>query len=433
MTSLPQGGGQSTTYSTSTLTDFYTTLTSSSSRHDQKMLDNLARVNRKCLFNDPQGATFVDKAYDSSSRTQSVSTPYRSTTDPTYGLETPTYDGLNRVTSVTHADGFTAQTFYGAAVGGGGGITSQLCASGTYGLGFPVLSVDEAGKKRQTWTDGFGRSLEVDEPDSSNNLTVSTCYKYDLNHNLTEVDQGSETRTYAYDGLSRQTAATTPESGTTNFYFTNSTGGLCSGNLQAVCRRTDARSITTTYAYDAENRVTSKTYSDSTPTVTYFYDQTSYNGLTITNGKGRRTGMSDGSGATAWSYDSVGEVLTRFTVLGAIPSAAAVSSTESPPKYRSSTMRVCRSSICASRSSASSRASSSADFASETSNVSSSEAFSPAPPRLALRVVFQGLPIVPPRLPVHARRGFLLNRIVRGGVAGTRLSWRRQGSGWRIS
>ncbi len=130
---------------------------------------------------------------------------------------------------------------------------------GTYGLGFPVLSVDEVGKKRQAWIDGLARTIEVDEPDSTGTLTLSTCYEYDLLNNVTEVDQGTQTRTYTYDGLSRQTAATTPESGTTNFYFTNSTGGLCSGNPNVLCRRAEARSITVTYAYDAENRVTSKT------------------------------------------------------------------------------------------------------------------------------------------------------------------------------
>lgn len=38
------------------------------------------------------------------------------------------------------------------------------------------------------------------------------------------------------------------------------------------------------------------------PVVSYFYDQTSHNGLTIANGKGQRTGMSDASGIT-WSFD----------------------------------------------------------------------------------------------------------------------------------
>jgi len=45
--------------------------------------------------------------------------------------------------------------------------------------------------------------------------------------------------------------------------------------------------------------------------VTYYYDQTSYNSLTITNGKGRRTGMSDGSGQTAWSFNSDGKTITE--------------------------------------------------------------------------------------------------------------------------
>jgi RHS repeat-associated protein len=61
------------------------------------------------------------------------------------------------------------------------------------------------------------------------------------------------------------------------------------------------------------------TYSDGTThAVTYFYDQTSYNGLTITNGEGRRTGMSDGSGTTAWSYDLNGDVLTEKRTLAGI-------------------------------------------------------------------------------------------------------------------
>jgi RHS repeat-associated protein len=50
---------------------------------------------------------------------------------------------------------------------------------------------------------------------------------------------------------------------------------------------------------------------------------TSYNGLTITNGKGRRTGMSDGSGQSAWSYDSDGRILTeRRTIAGITKSLA---------------------------------------------------------------------------------------------------------------
>jgi RHS repeat-associated protein len=41
----------------------------------------------------------------------------------------------------------------------------------------------------------------------------------------------------------------------------------------------------------------------TSPAASYYYDQTSYNGIDIGNGKGRRTGMSDASGQTAWSLD----------------------------------------------------------------------------------------------------------------------------------
>jgi YD repeat-containing protein len=156
-------------------------------------------------------------------------------------------------------------------------------------------------------------------------LAVGTCYTYDLNNNLTQATSlattPNQTRSYAYDMLSRVTSTTTPESGTTYIYYTTSGGLLCSGDATAVCRRTDARSITTTYTYDALNRLTSTSYNDSgptTPTVKYGYDAVALSGcatapptLTITNGLGRRTSMCDGSGATSRSFDSVGNVLTE--------------------------------------------------------------------------------------------------------------------------
>jgi YD repeat-containing protein len=261
--------------------------------------------------NDPDGATNIVTQYDSSGRMQSVSNPYRTTSDPTYGLTTPTYDGLNRTTKLAEADGESLQKYYGTAVAGSGlgGVTAQLCASGTYGLGYPVLAIDESARKRELWTDGFGKAIEVDQLDSSGNLTHNVCYKYDLLGNLTQVTDGAQTRSYAYDALSRITQATTPESANTYIYYTTSGGSLCAGDLNAVCRRTDARNTTITYSYDALNRLTGKSYSDTTPAVTYYYDQSTYNGLTISNGLGRRTGMSDGSGTTAWSYDAGGHAL----------------------------------------------------------------------------------------------------------------------------
>ena len=64
----------------------------------------------------------------------------------------------------------------------------------------------------------------------------------------------SQTRNYSYDMLGRLTSAQIPEAGTTTYSYAVS-GSPCSGNPSAPCSRTDARSVTTTYAYDALNRL----------------------------------------------------------------------------------------------------------------------------------------------------------------------------------
>jgi RHS repeat-associated protein len=82
---------------------------------------------------------------------------------------------------------------------------------------------------------------------------------------------------------------------------------------------------TTTYAYDALNRLTQTSYTGvATPTTTYAYDGTAPTGcspappsLTDSYPKGRRTAMCDGSGATSWSHDTMGRVLTETrTIVG---------------------------------------------------------------------------------------------------------------------
>jgi YD repeat-containing protein len=66
------------------------------------------------------------------------------------------------------------------------------------------------------------------------------------------------------------------------------------------------------------DRLSGKSYSNKDPSVTYYYDQTSYNGLTISNGKGQRTGMSDGSGQTAWSYDTMGRIVAEQRTIAGV-------------------------------------------------------------------------------------------------------------------
>jgi RHS repeat-associated protein len=308
-TSFPDGGGTTIDYTSSTVRDVYTNVFGSTQRHDQLDLDGLGRLETTSLVNDPDGQTYVNTSYDSNGRLLTVGNPYRTTSS---GGDTYAYDGLNRVTKITHADSTYLQISYG-------GSASQSCSPSTYGYGYPALYTDESGNQRQVFTDALGRLIEADEPNSSGSLTVSTCYTYDVLNNLYQLIQGSETRTFPHDMLSRLTSSTTPEAGTVSLYYATSAGSLCSGEPHAVCHRTDARGITTTYSYDALNRLSGKSYSNNNPTATaYTYDQTSCLGLSACYNKGRRTTMTDASGSTEWAYDAMGRILIEQRTIGSV-------------------------------------------------------------------------------------------------------------------
>ncbi|MGH7971511.1 MAG: hypothetical protein ACREIC_22565, partial [Limisphaerales bacterium] len=127
----------------------------------------------------------------------------------------------------------------------------------------------------------------------------------------------SQTRTYNYDSLGRLTSAATPESGTTSYYYTTSGGGLCSGDPSAVCRRIRPEAnqtnpgvtTTTTYLYDALNRLTQRQYTGSMSYDTYTYDLSSVWGTNTTNAKGRMVGAYVNGAATVFpTYDALGRI-----------------------------------------------------------------------------------------------------------------------------
>ena len=158
-----------------------------------------------------------------------------------------------------------------------------------------VTVTDQAGKQRRSITNALGQLKRVDEPTDSGGLGAinspnqPTYYAYDILNNLTTVQQNgtdtpqcgattvtcSQTRTFAYDSLSRLKAATNPEMGTTP---TNGTITYQYDNNGNLTNKTDARSVQTSYVYDALNRVTSRSYTNepggqlTTPNVVYTYD-----------------------------------------------------------------------------------------------------------------------------------------------------------------
>jgi RHS repeat-associated protein len=110
----------------------------------------------------PNGTATVDTTFDLAGRPATVSNPYFSTSDTTYGVITNLYDALDRVTQTTKQDGSISHMQYS--------IASTIAVNGDC-----TISTDEAGKERGACTDGLGRLVEVDEPNPGG-TTVSANY-----------------------------------------------------------------------------------------------------------------------------------------------------------------------------------------------------------------------------------------------------------------
>jgi RHS repeat-associated protein len=158
-------------------------------------------------------------------------------------------------------------------------------------------------------------------PPLSLSTPINTAYVYDALDNLLTVTQSSSRqRTFTYDSLSRLVCASNPENSsaacpaTAGSYTTGTTGYSydANGNLMtkvapAENQPSASSTVTSNYSYDALNRLTQKSFTDGTPTISYGYDGNSISGCTLpslsfVNGIGRRTGMCDAAGSEAWSY-----------------------------------------------------------------------------------------------------------------------------------
>jgi RHS repeat-associated protein len=270
------------------------------------------KLGRGCRTFVNEGSTYLttDTKYDSMSRPSQVSRPYRTSSltaavNPDNAWTTNGYDFLGRTTSVTTADGAVVNTEYSAS-------TSAT-------LGTVVTVTDQAGKLNRSLIDVLGRLARADEPDTSSSIgslgtlaspQQATSYSYDLMGNMLEVTQGSQTRTFVYNSLSRLLSATNPESGAISYTYDSN------GNLLT---RTDGRLVVATYAYDALNRNKSVVYSNdpaATPTINRYYDGWRGGSFTnIPNVKGSiwqtETSGVNGSRTTINSYDELGRPLSE--------------------------------------------------------------------------------------------------------------------------
>jgi RHS repeat-associated protein len=303
-------------------------VTGALSKVTNSVFDGLGRVDETQL-NDPDCTTGsklvkVDFTYgnDTTQHTSytTTTTPYCDTPGTVFGLPSRTdSDTLGRTVKITQTDGT---------------VDSNSYAANTVGMTATVT--DEAGITRETQADGLGRMTKVLE--DPNNKNYETDYGYDTLNNLTSVTQkgdstGNRNRTFIYDSLSRLTSATNPESGTISYTYSNSSSG-CASSPSEVCTKTTPAAnqtgtamATTTYTYDALNRLTGKTYAGvTTPSVYYGYDHdtstlsscaTKPPTLTDAYPISYRTAMCDGSGATSWSHDKMGRILSEDRTIGA--------------------------------------------------------------------------------------------------------------------
>ncbi len=249
------------------------------------------------------GSRKVDITYDVLGRVWKATNPYLTTGDLTYGFTEAQFDALGRIKALLNQDGDSVQIDYAQNA---------------------VKVTDETGKKRLNQIDALGRVTKVCEvtlgnsrspaaPCSINGFSengYATTNSYDVLDNLTQVVQGSQTRTSSYDFLSRLTASRIIEVSTT----TDVTYGYDNdSNMTSV---TDPRG-TVYFENDELHRLKRKKHG-TTVVASYSYDGTQAN-----NAIGRLITQRDGdfgsnADKTDYTYDVMGRVLSANRTVSGI-------------------------------------------------------------------------------------------------------------------
>jgi RHS repeat-associated protein len=232
------GESVSISYNDSAFTSTTTaTINSSSSIQQITAVDGLGRPNLSTIEDASSNIySKVSATYDLANRPYQTSNPYTGTS-PSYWTAT-FFDVLGRPTSITLQDN---------------SVTAITYATNT------TTAQDPAGNQRESVMDAAGRLSTIYEPNppSNNNPTLPTSYTYSVLDELTQITQGSQTRTYVYDALGRLNSATTPEAGAV--CFGTYSGSTCQSNgydqFNNLLYRTDARGVVTDYIYDSLNRL----------------------------------------------------------------------------------------------------------------------------------------------------------------------------------
>jgi YD repeat-containing protein len=276
----PDGGSTNYAYPSATETDQTVAQSSSVNVTHKSILDQFGRGYQSVTVA-PEGNISSETTYDATGRPYAVTNLHLvGTTSPTDGTRYTYYDVLGRTTKIVAPDGSAT--------------TSQYS-------GNAQTVTDARSNSKQYTYDAFHRLTAVLEPNSSGVLTYETDYQYNGVDKPTEIDQwggaknssspGDRQRLFAYDGLGRLIAENIPENQSALSPASLTCVGTVSGTKWTKCyaydansniqSKIDARAVSTTYSYDAQNRLCSKSYSNDpsgTPTSCFQYDTSSVSG-----------------------------------------------------------------------------------------------------------------------------------------------------------
>jgi RHS repeat-associated protein len=206
-----------------------------------------------------------------------------------------TRDELGRLKIVTFPDNNTKQIDY----------TGCGCSGNS-----ETRVTDELGHYTITKTDFLGRLIEAIEPSgtTSDGVYSKAVYVYDpldrlvtINHSKTPTggQTPTQTRTFGYDGYGRLQSENTPEGGLVTYTYTAN---------DLVWTTTNQRGITVTNSYNTRSLLTQTSYSDGTPTATFGHDA-----------YGARNSMTDGEGATSYSYNNYRQLESETRTFAGLP------------------------------------------------------------------------------------------------------------------
>jgi RHS repeat-associated protein len=260
--------------------------------------------------------------YDDFNHIVKKSNPYRQ--NETTLWTTHKYDGAGRILLITTPDNSKIRTDYS---GNRTLVTDQASAQS-------ISVINALDQLKESW------EIRSSDPSSGTEAVTfpgrpevvagyRTAYDYDVQNNLVKVSQGAQQRFFMYDALSRLVRVRVPEQAansaltftdpvTLNPNWSTLYGYDNNGNLQS---RVDARNITTTFEYDALNRLTSRSYSDQTPRANFLYDNAAFpqgappnfnRGFSIGRLVAATYGSSTSSTGDYFGYNEAGRVVSKI-------------------------------------------------------------------------------------------------------------------------